>query len=428
MNGASPVRTDHRWLRISLLVLPYLPQLGALGLLALTVRVLWQHRGKLVKDWLTPCLLAIALLFLLSSLTADNKLEALIQLANFLPFFAFFIALQFALTNLQQLEQLAIDLVLTALPLNLIGILEFGIKSLRKLPLVEEAGWSLQWLGWPEIHEQDRAISLFIHPNLFASYATLILGLGLGLVLRLNSGSDPADGSFSSTLLNKNIRLKRFYPELIYTGTFINLITIFCSGSRNALATAVFLLILFSLLLKNKRKFLLIGWGLVLLLGIGVMVYGFGGRRISWEFFSRDPRFGIWQIAVSLIQERPWLGWGLGNFKFLYPPRLIDPNYPYIAHPHNFWLLLGVETGLPATLALSAIVGYICYRGVRCLMMSSIPDRQQAILYPYLLAFTGCIGFALFDITLYDVRINAVSWLALGAIHWLTHHSKLGSH
>jgi hypothetical protein len=43
------------------------------------------------------------------------------------------------------------------------------------------------------------------------------------------------------------------------------------------------------------------------------------------------------------------------------------------------------------------------------------PDRE--ILWGYLFAFGGCVAFALFDVTLYDARINVVNWLLLGGIY-----------
>jgi O-antigen ligase len=124
------------------------------------------------------------------------------------------------------------------------------------------------------------------------------------------------------------------------------------------------------------------------------------------------------------MEERPWLGWGLGNFKFLYPPRLIDPEYQDIFHPHNIWLLLGTEAGIPVMILMSLLVGFIGYRAVQyCLTPAQKTDHPslqvsgRAIALGYLLAFWGCLGFALFDVTFYDVRVNALNWTILAALY-----------
>ena len=54
---------------------------------------------------------------------------------------------------------------------------------------------------------------------------------------------------------------------------------------------------------------------------------------------------------------------------------------------------------------------------------------MEPILLSYVLAFTGCILFSLFDVTLFDARINVLSWFLLAGIGVLVGsrtNSKLG--
>lgn len=407
----------HQWLlRVSLLVLPYLPFLSLLGLVALLIDVFWRNWAAIARSLLNRVLLGLSLLLILGCFFADNKSEAFLQLANYLPLFGLFVALRFLLTGPRQLELIAADLVRMAIPLNLIGILEFVFKSLRKSPLKLPAGLEWQIFGWPGPNDPNRVVSIFLHPNFFAGYLILILGLGLGLVLKIAN---------SPLCYRPGLEIEQPVPLfligwqkwLIYSGTFLNLAGIFCSGSRNALVVAILQLLIFSLFLKRSRSILIAILAGLTVIAAGVGIYGFGGRQVSIQSFSGDPRLGVWQIALGLIAERPWLGWGMGSFKFLYPARMVDPNYPYIAHPHNFWLLMAAESGIPVMLVFTALVGYVCYRGISVLISQRLTDSEQPILLGYVLAFGGCIAFALFDVTLFDSRINILNWLILAGIY-----------
>jgi O-antigen ligase len=239
----------------------------------------------------------------------------------------------------------------------------------------------------------------------------IILGLGLGLVVGMN---------------RQSFTPKPWLQAGIIAATLMSFVGIFCSGSRNALAVAILQVLLAASLLRLNRWLRLAG--LLSLVGLGVVVasFGLGGRRISLEVFGRDPRFGLWQIAVGLIQERPWLGWGLGSFKFLYPSRLIDPDYPYIAHPHNFGLMMATEAGLPTMLVFFAVIGAICYWGVSAYRASHWHLPEKTVLLACLLACLGSFTYALFDTTLFDMRINLLNWTVLAVMTGvgLPHHSQ----
>lgn len=65
-------------------------------------------------------------------------------------------------------------------------------------------------------------------------------------------------------------------------------------------------------------------------------------------------RLEIWDYMSARILERPWQGWGLGAAKAV-PIRAEElANYVYVSkdgiYPHNQWLELWLETGLPGVL------------------------------------------------------------------------------
>ena len=72
------------------------------------------------------------------------------------------------------------------------------------------------------------------------------------------------------------------------------------------------------------------------------------------NFASMDARWALWRLSIDAALSHPLLGLGPMHFSY------IDNGLS--AHPHNFWLQLAAEWGLPATLligfaALALIVG-----------------------------------------------------------------------
>ncbi|MBD2088479.1 O-antigen ligase family protein [Microcoleus sp. FACHB-1515] len=376
--------------------LPFLYYVSLAGLFGVLVRLIVRFRKSSLDPIARNTLLLISALLLLSSSFAHDKGEAFLQLANFLPFFLLFAFVPVLLRTAIALEQLAMPILLTSIPINLIALGEYLLKnwdyprSMRRLAIA-------RWVR--RAPDQGRAMVMFDQPNALACYLLLVLGLGLGLILysrfKTASQSDRA---------------------LLYSATFLNLLGIFCSGSRNGFLVAISQLVVFSLCVKVNRKLLITGLTSLGAIVVAAAVFGIGGRALSVGSWTHDPRVEIWRFAIDLIRDRPLLGWGLGNYKLLYDDLPISKAYPAF-HPHNFWLLLGCETGLLVTIALTLLVGWICYRTVRRLMEGAIEPSYRAVLIGYCLAFWSCIAFSLLDVTFYDARINVLNWVILAALY-----------
>jgi O-antigen ligase len=405
-----------RWrlFRGSFVTLPYLFYVSFVGIFLVMMVDRFRH-GRTALDPLTRNSLAIiGGLLILSCCFAGDRTEAFLQLVNFLPFFLFFSVLPYVLKGTDRLATLATDMVIAAIPLNLMALGEYLLKTLKFSVLPRVIRRLPEVRSLRAAPHKGRAMVMFTHPNSLANYLVLILGLGLGLILHDIHHQKPRGA------------LRR---GLLYSGTSLTLVGIFCSGSRNGLGVAIAQILIFCLCIKTNRKVL--GLGFLGLLGLlaGVVGLGLGRRSLSLLNWTDDPRPRVWGIALEMIGDRPWLGWGLGNYKFEFLPRLlqeypacviertykvIPSNCADVGHAHNFWLLLGAEAGLVVTMILTAWVGYICFRGVRSVGTSG---EERSISIAYLLAFGGCVAFALFDVTFYDVRLNATNWFILAGIY-----------
>jgi hypothetical protein len=73
----------------------------------------------------------------------------------------------------------------------------------------------------------------------------------------------------------------------------------------------------------------------------------------------------LWRNALTLIAERPWAGWGLGEMDYAHHVTL----YPgerfclILDNAHNLFLQVAVELGLPAALLLGAVIAWGLWRG-----------------------------------------------------------------
>ncbi|NJN85070.1 MAG: O-antigen ligase family protein [Leptolyngbyaceae cyanobacterium SL_7_1] len=393
---------------ISLATIPYLYHLSLVGLGVIVIWLLAKFR-KLALDPIARWgFMLLSGLLALNVVVAVDRGEAFLQLANFFPFFGWFGVLPFLLKGIERLEQVAMALVLGSLPINVISVGEYILKA----PWMPRDIRRLPWVAWVRsAPHKGRAMMMFGHPNAMASYLVVILGLGLGLILydwvQRRSAIAPA------TPPSPWLRLK---PVALYLATFLNLVGIFTAGSRNGLVIAIGQLLVFVLFARRHQRVVMTGLvGLVAVIG-GAVALGIGGRSLLLSTWTSDPRIRVWQIALEMTQSRPWLGWGLGSYKLLYPSYPHDPEYSYIGHPHNFWLLLSSEAGLPVMLLFTGLVGYCCYRGARAVMLTPKPI-EQALFWGYAIAFAGCIGFSLFDVTLYNAQLNLVNWLVLAGIY-----------
>jgi O-antigen ligase len=385
-------------------------------------------RKKFAIDPLTRnSFLVLSGLLILSSLFAFDRGEAFLQLIHFLPFFLLFAVLPHFLRNAERLAVLTTDWVIATLPINFYACMEAALKadslprSLRRIPLI-------RWIR--SAPHAGRAMLMFNHPNSLAVYLVVILALGLGVLYYQTVRQ--------SSQLHQAKSLRQW---LLYFGTYSTLLGIFSSGSRNGLLIAILLILAYSILNRSNRIVFIAG--LISFAGIlaGAIGFGIGGRSLSFTWLD-DSRLRIWQIAGGLIHDRPWLGWGLGNFKFLYVDRLLA-QFPECVtqrrvyrvipvecadatHPHNFWLLLTSETGFLIAIGFTLLIGWLCFRAGRAILAGAETAQKQmrsgsrALLTGYLLSVLAFSAFALFDVTYHDIRVNLLNWLVLGGLYTLT--------
>ncbi|WP_310422866.1 O-antigen ligase family protein, partial [Chamaesiphon sp. VAR_48_metabat_135_sub] len=397
-------KTEHPLFYLSLIVLPFFSPLSLVGFLFFSIKTIFDRHIYLntyLKSVAVPSVLAISAIFVSSCLTAYNKAEAFTVLFNFLPFFLLFLAGAKIFTP-KNLEQALTCILISSIPVIILAIIEFTFN---------QYGWySTDRLIFPNVGiRYPRSSAVFENSNGLASYLVTSLGISLGMLIKYSQYRNKQNacqirGSFTDSQL----------ILLIKTYICSNLLALTCTQSRNAFLAAIVLIFITIIISKFRNLnffssllvFTVIGF--CLLKNITLMRYINGEISLTASMsreiltFATDSRTKIWKFAILLGNQRLFLGWGLGNYKLLYPVQSIGTP----PHPHNLWLMLFAETGIMGLASLNIFVGSILYQAVR--KIHSIEKEKQYVLISYLMAFLASIMFHCFDCPLFDARINCI--------------------
>jgi O-antigen ligase len=401
------------FLQLGVLFLSLIPILGGVGIFVAALATIVKRRRSIFQS---PTLRTIALILLSLSISsiviscfANSSIDSWIGLANLLPYFILLSSLPLIIDTTEKMRQIMRLFVVSSPIVVLLGLGQIF------------AGWSFKTiLGWELVAgglPVGRMSSVFINCNLLGLYLAICLAFCLGSIV--------------DNWLNKNERQYKVKILFFVAIAAVDIFGIIIVGSRNAWAISFAIFLAFSLYL---------GWNYLVLFIMGILsticwsAYGFGNSRnwlrtiipigiwgrLSGETDAEMPdafaRITQWKFALHLIQERPWLGWGLRNFTTLYR----EETGFWLGHPHNLFLMFGAEMGLPTAIFFIGSIGWIVVRSIIILWhwhrekLEMNDDRT--IFFTYLIAFLACVAFNLVDVSLFDFRNNITAWILLAAI------------
>jgi putative inorganic carbon (HCO3(-)) transporter len=318
-------------------------------------------RQRAIRFTFTPLLIALLLFFGALLLSLFDALSLSLSAKELLKWGEFLVVYVVVAHTVKERRQVAILITLVLLA----GALE--------------AAWglygSLQRLGPPSYAivggRLFRAAGTFGQPNPFGGYINLSLPLGLSLLI----------GRFADLRSRAPLHPRTL---ALLAGCALLGLALILSWSRGAwlgAAMAVSVVVLawgVALLVgarrneqlrhAGKRLLLLllivaiIGWTLALagaadllpasitarLGSIGEQFGVFDVRtvKLTDENYAAVERMAHWQAALAMIQARPWLGYGIGNYPAAYPQYNLPGWKDPLGHAHNYYLNVAAETGL----------------------------------------------------------------------------------
>ena len=359
-------------------------------------------RERPLADPATRVLLVAALLMLIGAAGATSGWLAWVGLGNWLPFFWAFWGYQPYLATAAARRRVALMLVAGTVPVVLTGLgqLWWGWSG----PFQALGGaiiWHLEAGGNP----QGRLAGLFDYANIAGSWLTLAWPFTLAALLQ--PGLSRAARSTTLALAAALV------AALLLT------------DSRNAWGALVVALplVLGAATWAWLLPLLVLALGIIAaatLPGVPEMLQDPARQLVPEAIWSRlndlqysgqrplaITRLAQWQTALSLIAERPWLGWGAAALSLIYTQR---PGR-WHGHPHNIPNDLAVSHGLPVALLVVGLVLVLLLRSAqRGMANGTLFDRAWWASALVLVALHAT------DIPMYDSRINVAGWVLLAGL------------
>jgi O-antigen ligase len=417
------------WARVGFVIFPLIPSIGAIFILTAVVQT-WRQAGQeIIQQRLNWGFALLAPWLIVVSIFGAFPGDAALGLVNFLPEFAFFAAYSTLIQSPEQLRQLAWILLIPALPVMLLGFCQLaGLGGILPIPGTPGIIWDVVRGGSP----LGRMSSVFAHANPLSAYLQMVFIFGSGLLV----DTYQRQRSWKS-------------PALVWLAIFLPICTLslILTSSRAAWSGALLSSLIFTI---YQGWYWLVGMVTAIATLILSAAYApsplkeplrsivprYFWARITDEMYPDRPqaitRLSQWKFAWGMTQARPLTGWGLQSFGPLYQ----DFAHTWLGYPHNLLLMLSSNLGIPATLALFALVGWIVAQGTILFLDFPLQWRlskgqakptDRTILFTYLVAFVGFMIFNIADVTALELRLNVHAWLILAGIAGLVSRARSSS-
>jgi O-antigen ligase len=143
-----------------------------------------------------------------------------------------------------------------------------------------------------------------------------------------------------------------------------------------------------------------------------------GMRERVQQVFALEDRRHIWSANIDMGKERPWFGWGYGNYKkFREPYYARYPAAVTHAHAHNNFLQVWVDGGVLVLLAFLFLLARILSLGWQG--YQALPSESEPIRSLTLGSLFGIVGFLIGGLTQYnfgDAEVVIVFWTMAGIL------------
>ena len=412
-----PESLGWRCFQIGVLCLPSSAFISFLFLLVALFEGTFKRRDLYWKEYWNYPLVLISFLMLIGCLKSYSEGLAWLGLFNWLPFFVCFWGFQPYLVISERRKQCASLLVLGSLPVLVTGFGQFWFGW--------EGPWQLFdgliiWFVSPGGEPVGRLSGLFDYANITAAWLSGVWSFSLA--------------SFIQPFI--------FGRNRVIPGVFLIafILAMILTDSRNAWG-AIFLAL--PIVFGSASWSWLIPLMLVLLLPIIISVlpgFDFGLQQLArsivpesiWmrlndmQFIETRPleatRMGQWKIAINLILQKPFLGWGAAAFSIIYPLRTGIAH----GHSHNLPLELAISHGIFVSFLMNLFVFSLLINSAYYGIFNTLDSKNNSIIdRAWWTSFLILICFHATDIPLFDSRVNILGWILLIGLRCIIKDYKL---
>lgn len=400
INIFHPIKT----LTFSLLVI--------VGLVFWGFNVLKKEEFKIISNPLNIPVLSFIIICVLSLIWSNNPFIGLKELPLFLAGPLLYFIIVNNIYNEWQIKLIIGAVIIVGALFGIYGILQYN---------------GIDFSFWIGNYGRGKVFGLFGNAGYFAEYLMLPLPITISLFL-------VSKNKTVKILLLMGILTMASSIALTFTRTpYLSLVT-----------SSIFMLLLFvisqgkRLFKENIKIFIAIFIAIVLIVSLFVIPTSLNekGTVISkikkrtsisniGNEFSTGRRTAIWKYTMLMIKDRPWLGAGIGTFKYnslRYQAKFFDQEdnralYPYGAadKTHNEYLQLGAELGIIGLIIfIWLMLAYFNY-GLKILKREK--DRyKQGMIIGLMGSVTAFLVDSIFWFPLHHSFTSFLFWLCLGLL------------
>ncbi len=234
--------------------------------------------------------------------------------------------------------------------------------------------------GWVPTHYAfSRVTGTFINRNFFANLIAMSSSFAVIWML-----VQPGPGLFrSSRSLETEATTLPGHKLLGALVILLFLAGLMLSGSRAALISVLFGLLVVGVLIFFDSRIRSYYRGLIIVLPVVVLIFGAKllRLRISTIWHETGERLQQWKLTLEMIWEAGLFGQGPGTYETVFRGRQSEGLSPLIYnHAHNDYLELLIEQGLVGMIFPGIIISVIVYFALRRLFASRDIFRKRMIL------------------------------------------------
>ncbi len=261
-------------------------------------------------------------------------------------------------------------------------------------------GFPLAWLA------EHRVTSIFDFPNAVGLFLAPILAILIVVLVN----PPPAMGELGGGL---NAKHKLALAASI-TVIALTIILAKTEAALIAIPAALFITLLFS---KASRTTKFVSTALALLALIGALSIPLIKEKIFLHDVSGTARTQMWHETLSMLRDHPLQGAGLSGFPSVITPYHDATYFEIFQYPHNIFLNIWVELGLPGLLAF-LIISYLTLKTL-------YHHRTNPMSLALLAAFFTILIHGLVDVPFFKNDLAMLTALLLSATIYLNNQQKL---
>ncbi len=188
----------------------------------------------------------------------------------------------------------------------------------------------------------------------------------------------------------------------------IFLAAFFLTYSRGAFY-AMLISLFFNLILMKKIRIALAALACLALLVLTVpsLRYNFV-KTLEKKDITILERRDYWEVASGMIKRHPLLGVGVNTYHAKFPAYATDPAVRQ-AYPHNSYLQMASEIGIPGLLVFFLILGWSLARSLR-----PDPEQNGPVVAALRIALTAFLIQAFADTSFYALQTAYLFWVFWG--------------